>query len=70
MRFSAAFLDFIFKLRLGALIPWSVGLSVSLSVCPQKITKITKLYKTLKLRIFGPPLPLKTYLNFFADFAQ
>ena len=43
-----------FKLRLGALIPRSVGLSVCLSVClsvgrsvgPPKITKnITKLYK-------------------------
>ena len=43
----------IFKLRLGALIPRSVGrsvgLSVGLSVGPPKITKkITKLYKTLQ----------------------
>ena len=42
----------VFKLRLGALIPRSVGrsvgLSVGLSVGPPKITKkITKLYKTL-----------------------
>ena len=40
----------IFKLRLGASIPRSVGLSVGRSVCrsvgPPKITKkITKLYK-------------------------
>ena len=48
---------YVFKLRLGALIPrsvgrsvcLSVGLSVGRSVGPPKITKkITKLYKTLQ----------------------
>ena len=42
----------IFKLRLGALIPRSVGLSVCLSVGPPKITKklqnFTKPYKTFQ----------------------
>ena len=36
-----------FKLRLGALIPRSVGWSVGLSVL-QKLQKITKHYKTLE----------------------
>ena len=43
------YLDF-FKLRLGALIPRSVGRSVGLSVCrsSKNYKKITKLYKTLQ----------------------
>ena len=50
------FFQYYIKLRLGALIPWSVGLSVGvsvgLSVGPPKITKklqnFTKHYKTLQ----------------------
>ena len=42
----------LFKLRLGALIPRSVCLSVGLSVCPPKITKklqnFTKHYKSVQ----------------------
>ena len=48
---STHVLFLIFKLRLGALIPRSVCLSVCWSVCPPKITKelqnITKRYKTV-----------------------
>ena len=56
-----------FKLRLGASIPRSVGLSVCLSVglsVLQKLQKITKLYKTLQNIVkhqksgFAPPRPL------------
>ena len=44
-----SFLKEVFKLRLGALIPRSVGPLVGWSVGPPKITKkITKLYKTLQ----------------------
>ena len=51
----------IFKLRLGALIPWSVGRLVGRSVGPPKITKklqnFTKRYKTLQIiEISSPPI--------------
>ena len=53
----------VVNLRLGALIPRSVGLSVCLSGClsSKNYKKITKLYKTLKgdkIRGFQPNLSL------------
>ena len=53
MHQSFPFPKYIVKLRLGALIPRSVGPSVGLSVClsvgpPKNYKKITKLYKTLQ----------------------
>ena len=49
MHQSFPFPKYIVKLRLGALIPRSVGPSVGRSVGPPKnYKKITKLYKTLQ----------------------